>query len=268
MAGAVNGLGFVGGTLPNEIYANSDRRATSRHDAESARFRQHHGRHRQRRLGGNDLEHANVIEGNDDRRRTSPARSSSTASPATRSGIAAASGQLIAHNLIYRNTQTGVSVSGSTDVRIFNNTFYAPAGDRSASTPRPSKSRFATTSCGPRAATTSTSPTTARAGFFSDYNDLHATRHRQAGLLDARFHGHSRLAGGRRTSSICTRSAARSVNPVWSQPRFAEPGTERLPHLRPDGPPAVHQPDDRPRRPAGGPGAAGDVSKPADQSRL
>ncbi len=121
-------LGFVGQSLPNVI-SNNDTGVSLT------------GRMRGQRiidntigvigygiLGGNDLNQPNEIVENEigvqfdgEVRYNHIARNNV--------GINARSGQLIAHNVLFRNATAAVNVVSADDVRVIGNTMYAPAGD-------------------------------------------------------------------------------------------------------------------------------------------
>jgi hypothetical protein len=133
-------------------------------------------------------------------------------------GIQAHSSQLIAHNDIYQNA-VGVNVQGQSDVRLFQNTIYAPAGDGikigAASQQVEVRGNILWTGSGYDifVANDSTS------GFFSDYNDLHASG---AGKLIYWTRDFSDILDWQEdVHQFDLHSIGRTVvNPVWSQPRF------------------------------------------------
>src|SRR5262249_45478403 len=89
-------------------------------------------------------------------------------------GVAARNGQLIAHNLVYRNA-VAVSVRHRSGVRIVQNTFYTPAGDHvrveDGSSDVEVRNNVFWTEDGYDLYVADDS----RQGFFSDYNLLHAS---------------------------------------------------------------------------------------------
>ncbi len=92
-------------------------------------------------------------------------------------GIQASGGQRILHNVVYRNGQAGILVTGSTtDVRIGNNTVYA--SDAGADAIRLAGSASNVEIVGnilwSEAGTAIFVENTAQSGFFSDYNTLYA----------------------------------------------------------------------------------------------
>ncbi|HXJ76485.1 MAG TPA: NosD domain-containing protein, partial [Candidatus Dormibacteraeota bacterium] len=128
--GEAFGLGYVGIARANQIYGNQ----TGVTVASGARVRGQHiynnatGVAGSGVLGGNDLDTANLIEGNTiGVNFTGTIQFNRIASNGT--GITVNSGQAILHNLIYRNTQTGILIAGDSDVRVISNTIYSPLGD-------------------------------------------------------------------------------------------------------------------------------------------
>ena len=122
------GLGFPAGSGPNEIFANTTGVNLT------GQMQQQHVLATSQAFSGSgqlvsaDLDHANLIEANTTGVSFGgPIRWQRIAGNAT--GIVAVGGQMIDHNLIYRNTTAGVYVQGAANVRILQNTFYTPAGD-------------------------------------------------------------------------------------------------------------------------------------------
>ncbi len=124
-------------------------------------------------LVSTDLDRANLIEGNvTGVSLNGPVEFQRIARNST--GIVANSGQTIAHNLIYGNA-VGVSVMGTTDTRIINNTFYTMAGDNvrviGAARQTEVRNNILWTSNGYNLFVANDSTI----GFFSDYNVLHTS---------------------------------------------------------------------------------------------
>ncbi|MRR35340.1 right-handed parallel beta-helix repeat-containing protein, partial [bacterium] len=215
-------LGFVSASTvkPNEIYANGTGVVLT-----GARMQNQHvcanttGVTGSGIIGGDSLELANVIEANT----TGVANFTGTIQfnrfPANTTAINATSEQRILSNLFYRNTSCGVLVSGRNDVRIFSNTFYAPAGDniriQSSSSEVEVQDNILWAMSGYDIFVADDS----RTGFFSDYNDLFASGTGKVGfytkdftdILDwqadiDRFDLHS--------------IGATVVNPHWAEPQF------------------------------------------------
>ncbi len=144
---------------------------------------------------------------------------------ANTTGVAASNGQRIVHNLIYRNTGTGIQVSGDSDVRIGNNTLYSPVGDLirisggSSNVDVRNNVLWNESGYGIHVANDS------QRGFFSDYNNLYSSGTGRIGywtrdfddILDwqadiARFDLHS--------------IGRTDVNPQWAEPRFVNRGQD------------------------------------------
>lgn len=174
VGGTTNGFGFVGSSR-NEIYNN-----TTGVTLINAQMQNQHvygnvtGVSGSGVLGGADFEHANLIESNTTGvNLTGPIQFNRIARNTV--GIAATSGQLIAHNLIYRNTGTAVQVTGKNDVRIVSNTFYTPQGDNirisGSSTQVEVRDNILWAESGYDLYVANDS----QGGFFSDYNNLYAS---------------------------------------------------------------------------------------------
>ena len=87
-------------------------------------------------------------------------------------GIMAQSGQLIAHNEIYRNTQTALEIDGQTDVSIVNNTFFSPTGDLIRIEGGSSQVEVLNDILWAEAGFDLYIADDSQSGFYSDYNDL------------------------------------------------------------------------------------------------
>src|SRR5262249_45702590 len=125
-------------------------------------------------LGGPSLDTANLIEMN-----TTGVDFTGTIQfnriAKNTTGILAHSGQIVIHNLIYRNTGAGIKTAGANDARIYENTFYEASGngvqvDGGSTRVELLNNIFqADGGCNVFVAEDS------RGGFFSDYNDLYST---------------------------------------------------------------------------------------------
>ena len=216
---ATTGFGFVGTTLPNQIYAN-----TIGVQLIAATMQGQHIYGNTTGVAGtgtlisSDLDHANLIEAN--------AVGVDFAGPiefnriaGNTVGIQAHSSQLIAHNLIYGNTQTGLSVQGQTDVRIFQNTFSTQTGDlvrieQGSSDVDVENNIFWNTS-GYDLFIANDS----QSGFFSDYNDLHSSGTGKLVFWEIDFT--DILDWQEDVHQFDLHSIGHTVvNPDWSRPRF------------------------------------------------
>ena len=174
VAGSVNGLGFVGTTLPNEISSNTTGVQLTGQMQNQHVFSNTTGVTGSGILGGADLDHANLIELNTTGVNfTGPIQFNRIAS--NQVGIVAASNQLIDHNDIYRNIVQGVHITGRASVQIVSNTFYSPSGDQiridGASANIEIRDNILWSDAGYDIYVANDSTT----GFFSDYNDLYST---------------------------------------------------------------------------------------------
>jgi len=144
-----------------------------------------------------------------------------TANQVAIDATAAMGGLKVQHNVFDRNVQAGLQITGTTDVRIAQNTFYAKTGDNirivggSRNVEIQSNILWAEGGYDIYVANDS------QAGFFSDYNNLYKTGAGKlvfwtkdfADVLDwqmdvARYDLHS--------------IGATSVNPDWARPRFVD----------------------------------------------
>ena len=218
VAGDTNGLGFVGTTEPNQIFSNATGVQLSGQMQGQHVYANVIGVSGSGILGGDDLDHANLIELNAAPLNFSgPIQFNRIARQAV--GIAAQSGQLIAHNLIYGNTQMALEATGQTGVRIINNTFDNPLASNIVVSGGSSNvevlNNILWTSSGYDIDVANDS----QAGFFSDYNDLYADGTGKlvywtkdfTDILDwqddvDQFDLHS--------------IGHTSVNPTWAEPRF------------------------------------------------
>src|SRR6185436_19090083 len=154
VAGIVNGLGFVTPGVQNEIYSNVTGSGI---------------------LGGGDLALANLIEKNTTGVNNFAGTIQFNRIAKNDTGINATNAQKVFHNLIYRNTSNGLLISGKSDVRVVSNTFYAPLGDnihiQNSSSNIEIRDNILWAETGYDVFVANDSQT----GFFSDYNDLHAT---------------------------------------------------------------------------------------------
>ncbi|WP_291990075.1 right-handed parallel beta-helix repeat-containing protein, partial [Luteitalea sp.] len=135
--------------------------------------------------------------------------------------IVATSEQRILHNVFHRNATHGVLVSGRNDVRIFNNTFFAPTGDNVRIQSSSSEVELRNNVMWAQSGYDIYVANDSQSGFFSDYNNLYATGDGRVGywtkdfvdVLDwqadiAKFDLHS--------------IGATVVNPDWARPAFAD----------------------------------------------
>ncbi|MGA2500592.1 MAG: Ser-Thr-rich GPI-anchored membrane family protein, partial [Tepidisphaeraceae bacterium] len=134
-------------------------------------------------------------------------------------GIQATSGQIVIHNLIYRNLSAGIDTGGATDVRIINNTFYSNSGNNiqvdGGSSNVQALNNIMWTTAGYDLFVADNS----RTGFFSDYNDLFSTGtgklvHWLLDFLDI-------LDWQVTLNRLDLHSIGTTVvNPTWAQPQF------------------------------------------------
>ena len=219
VSGTTNGLGFYGGVLtPNEIYSNVTGVNLSGRMQNQFIHNNTTGVVGSGILGGTDISAANVIESN-----TTGVSFAGTIQfnriDRNATGIQATGGQQILHNLIYRNTNYGVLASGVSDVRIVSNTFYAPTGDnirvQSSSSNIEVRDNILWAEAGYDIYVANNSQT----GFFSDYNDLHASNTGKIFYWTKDFTDILDLQAD--VAFLDLHSIGTTVvNPAWSEPRF------------------------------------------------
>ena len=222
----VDGFGFVGVTEPNEIFGNATGVNLT------GRMRDQHVRDNTVGVMGSgllgpdfdDFEHANLIEGN----ATGvdfdgPVQFNRIAGNGT--GIASRSGQLISHNLLYRNTGIALHVDGDDDVRIVNNTFYAATGDNirveGGATRVQIRNNILAADAGYDVFVANDSQT----GFDADYNDLHAEGTGRIYFWTKDFTDILDFQADVARHDLNSIGAT-VVNPLWAKPRFANRGQD------------------------------------------
>ena len=116
---------------------------------------------------------------------------------------------MIAHNEFNLNTETGVELSGRSDVRIWNNTFYSATGDNIRIEGNSSNVEVQNNILWADGGYDIYVANDSEPGFYSDYNDLNAG---PGGSLSTGPRTSRTYLIGRMTlrSSICIRSAQRS----------------------------------------------------------
>ncbi len=174
VASTATGFGFVGNGLPNQIFDNTTGVQLTGDMQDQHIFDNTTGVTGSGSLVATDLNHANLIEAN--------AVGIDFNGPIefneiTREnvGILAQSGQLIAYNLIYRNTQAGIVVNDQTRVSIVNNTMFAAVGDNVDITGGSSEIELLNNIFWAQAGYDINVSNNSQTGFYSDYNDLYAT---------------------------------------------------------------------------------------------
>ncbi|MEX2185792.1 MAG: right-handed parallel beta-helix repeat-containing protein [Pirellulales bacterium] len=174
VAGTLEGLGFVAATQPNDIYANTTGVQLSGQMQNQHVFDNAVGVAGTGVLGGNDFAFANLIERNAvGVNFTGPIQYNRIGHNAT--GISAINGQLITHNVMYGSSEAALRVTGRSDVRIVQNTMYSATADLiridGGSSNVEIRNNILWSEGGYDIFVASDSQT----GFFSDYNDLHAS---------------------------------------------------------------------------------------------
>ncbi|RZL38827.1 MAG: hypothetical protein EOP35_04955, partial [Rubrivivax sp.] len=170
-------------------------------------------------LGGETLDHANLIEANVTGVNAFNGTIQFNRFSGNQTAINAASEQRILHNLFYRNTLVGIEINGKADVRVFNNTFYAVTGDNLRSEGGSTEVEVQNNLMWAMSGYDLYVANDSRYGFYSDYNNLFASGTGKVGfwtkdfadILDwqadiAKFDLHS--------------VGATVVNPTWARPEF------------------------------------------------
>jgi hypothetical protein len=212
------GLGFVGAGGPNEIHGNVvGVELTGRMQGQHVRDNET-GVTGSGVLGGESLDRANVIEGN-----TVGVRFDGTVQftrvAGNQIGVEGRSGQLLHHNLIYRNAQAGVLVAGKSHVQLVANTLYAPAGDNLRVEDGSSDVEVRNNVFWAESGYDIYVADDSQAGFFSDFNTLHASGSGMVVFWTRDFT--DVLDWQADVAAFDLHSSGRTaVNPSWSEPRF------------------------------------------------
>ncbi len=170
-------------------------------------------------LGGEDLAHANLISNN-----STGVRFDGTIQfnriAANEIGIDARSGQLLHHNLIYRNNQTGIEINGQTRVQVVGNTLYSPVGDLLTVIGGSSEVEVRNNLFWAESGYDLYVGNDSQLGFFSDFNTLHSTHQGKLVFWSKQFNDIVDWQAD--VAQFDLHSSGRTVvNPTWSQPRFA-----------------------------------------------
>lgn len=218
VADPTTGFGFIPG-MPNQIYAN-----TTGVQLNAAVMQNQHiydnttGVSGSGSLVSTDLDHANLIELNNvGVNIAGPIEFNRIAGNVV--GIQAQSSQLVAHNLIYLNTQTGLDVRGQTDVRVFQNTLYSPVGDLLRIEAGSSDVEVRNNVFWAQAGYDLYIANDSQSGFFSDYNDLHASGTGKVVFWEQDF---TDILDWQQDVALYDLHSLGTtvVHPTWSQPRF------------------------------------------------
>lgn len=216
--GGNQGLGFVGAAKPNEIYSNTVGVSLT------GLMRAQHVHHNTTGvtgsgvLGGADIETANLIEANGTGVNFAGIIQFNRIA-SNDVGIAATNGQIILHNLIYRNVSQGILVSGRADVRIVNNTVYAPLGDAIRITDGSSNVEVRNNILWAEQGYDLYVSNNSQSAVASDYNDLYATGAGRVAYWTKDFTDILDLQAD--VALIDLHSVGRTVvNPLWAEPRF------------------------------------------------
>ncbi len=219
VGGNVNGLGFVGMADPNDIYANTTGVLLTGQMQNQHVFDNTTGVSGSGILGGTDAALANLIENNATGVGSFTGTIQFSRIARNDVGIAATNGLIIIHNQVYKNTSIGIAVNADTDVRIVSNTIYSPLGDSiridGSSSNIEVRSNIVWSETGYGIYVDNNSQT----GFFSDYNDLHATGTGRVAYWTKDFSDILDFQAD--VAAFDLHSIGRTaVHPQWSEPQF------------------------------------------------
>ena len=223
-----DGLGFVGdyplqgiagGYLQNEIYGNATGIILVNANVEAQWvYDNTTGISGSGTVGGSDFDYANLIESNTTGVNvTGTVQFSRIAQNSV--GIQATSGELIAHNMIYRNSQAGVLVNGQSSVEIVGNTFYAPQGDNIRVEGGSSQVEVLDDILWAESGYDIYVANDSQSGFFSDYNDLYVTGTGKIGYWTMDFTDILDWQDDIDAFDLHSIGAT-VVNPAWAEPQF------------------------------------------------
>ncbi len=175
VAGSSDGLGFALVGEPNEIYDNGTGvNLVGRMQNQVVRNNTV-GVTGSGILGGTDLDLANLIEFNAAGVQSFAGTIQYNKIGNNGTGIDAVGDQKVFHNAIYRNTGVALQISGVSDVRVVNNSFYAPAGDNIRIEFGASEVEILNNILWAEAGYDIYVANDSWDGFYSDYNNLYAT---------------------------------------------------------------------------------------------
>ncbi|MDV6028998.1 MAG: hypothetical protein F9B45_02590 [Phycisphaera sp. RhM] len=211
-------FGFVGQTEPNEIFGNTvGVELTGRMQGQLIRDNVT-GVTGTGILGADDFTQPNRIEGNttgvdfDGEIRYNRIGYNEI-------GVIAKPGQLIAHNLLYRNTDVAIQIDATDDVRVIANTSYAPGGDNLRITGGSKRTELWNNVLWAESGYDIYVDLDSREGFFSDYNVLHSSD--TGTLVHWVMDFNDILDFQVDVNEFDLHSIGTTiVNPEWSEPRF------------------------------------------------
>ena len=229
VGGIVSSLGFIGAAGPNEIYQNDvgvdlvDAQVQNQHIHNNTTGVIGTGV-----LGGNELETSNQI-----RRNGIGANFGGTIQfnhfTENNVGIIAASGQLIAHNVLENDASIGVHLAGVSRVRVINNTIFAEQGDNIRLSGGAFENDIRNNILWSRDGTSIYAELDSQQGYFSDYNTLYNDG--EGAIVHWVVDFHDLLDWQEELLFYDQNSlGSTAVNPVWAKPRFvsAASGDYRL----------------------------------------
>ena len=134
-------------------------------------------------------------------------------------GVTAKPGQLIAHNLLYRNTDVAIQIDAADDVRVVGNTAYAPQGDNLRVTGGSKRTEVWNNVLWAESGYDLYVDLDSREGFFSDYNVLHSSD--TGTLVHWVMDFNDILDFQVDVNEFDLHSVGTTIlNPEWSEPRF------------------------------------------------
>ncbi len=215
---ATDGLGFVDMSRPNHIHANTtgvqlDGRMQNQFIEGNTTGVAGSGL-----LGGDTFDTANRIE-----RNTLGVDFDGTIQfnriGENQTGVHPRSGQLIAHNVFYRNTQTALEISGLNTLQVISNTFYAVEGDNIRVEDISSNIEIRDNILWAEQGYDIYVANDSQNGYFSDFNTLHAGPTGKIFYWTKDFNDILDLQAD--VARFELHSVGRTVvHPDWSEPRF------------------------------------------------
>ena len=222
LASATQGFGFAGGVVaPNDIFGNTtgvNLTGQMRHQTVRGNTVGVTG---SGTLGGASLEVANRILDNTTGVSAFTGTIQFNEFGRNDRAVVATSEQRIHHNVFFRNTTAGVLVEGRNDVRIVNNTFYAPTGDNVRIQGGSSEVELRNNILWVESGYDIYVANDSQAGFFSDYNNLYATGNGKVGYWTKDFVDVLDWQADIAVFDLHSIGAT-VVNPDWARPAFVD----------------------------------------------
>jgi parallel beta-helix repeat protein len=220
IGGTTDALGFLAGSLPNEIGSNDT--GVELVDAQMQNQRligNTTGVSGSGILGGIELDQANVIEGGQVGVSAFDGTIQFNRIGANRFGIVAESDSRIENNHIYRNAQIGISIAGESGVHIEGNTMYTPSGDLVRLTGGASDVSVLRNTLWTEDGYDLFVANDSQSGFESDFNNLYASGNGKVGFWTRDFTDVLDWQADIARFDLNSFGAT-VVNPDWARPHF------------------------------------------------